>query len=204
MPPRFRTMTMKASSPERSWLCLKPRHLVSFVSTVPQCLLELLRLFVTSWNVTLPTFSINTPATTVRGDFNCVIDPALDQHGVSDPHRWPWLSGEFTYVPARLVDTFRYHHPSAQEYTRYQCARWNSESRLDYIFASTTTVAKFPVLDASILSDYPYSNHHPVSATFKCPAPLLLAKPPPTPFVYRNLNEEEGSTYTSRLFTPVD
>ena len=139
------------------------------------------------------------PRHIVRGDFNCVIDPDLHQHGLSDPHRWPWLSGEVTYVPARLVDTFRSHHPPAQEYTRYKCARWSSESRLDYIFASPSTVAQFPVLDASILTDYTYSNHHPVSATFQCPVPILLAKPPPTPFVYRKINEEENSTYTSQL-----
>ena len=134
---------------------------------------------------------------------NCVLDPALDQHGLSDPHRWPWPSGEVTYAPGRLVDTFRSHHPSAQEYTRYKCARWNSESRLDYIFFSPTTVAKFPILDASILTDGEYSDHHPVSGTFQCPAPILLAKPPAvftaTPFVYQKLNEEEKSTYTSRL-----
>ena len=75
----------------------------------------------------------------------------------------------------------------------------NSESGLDYIFAPPTTVAKFPVLDASILTDYTYSHHHLVSATFQCPAPILLAKPPPTPLVSRKLNEEEKFTYTSRL-----
>ena len=139
------------------------------------------------------------PCHIVGRDFNCVIDPALDQHGLSDPHRWPWFSGEVTYVPARLVDTFRSHYPPAQEYTRYKCARWTSESRLDYIFASPTTVAEFAVLGASIFTDYTYSIHHPVSETFQCPAPILLAKPPPTPFVYRNLNEEEKSTYTSRF-----
>ena len=133
----------------------------------------------------------------VGGDFNCVIDPALDQHGLSDPHRWPWLSSEVTYVPARLVHRFHSHHPSPQEYTRYKCGRWNSDSRLDYIFAFPTAVAKFLVLDASILTDYTYSYHHPVSATFQCPAPIPLAKPPPTPFVYQNLNEKGKSTYIS-------
>ena len=65
---------------------------------------------------------------------------------------------------------------------------------LNYIFAPPTKLAKFPVLDASILTDYTYSDHHPVSAIFRCPAPIPLAKPPPTPFVYRKLNEEEKST----------
>ena len=69
--------------------------------------------------------------------------------------------------------------------------------RPDYIFTSPTTVATFPFLDASILTDYTYSNHQVVSATFQCPASILLSKPPPTRFVYRNLNEEEKYTYTS-------
>ena len=102
----------------------------------------------------------------VGGDFNCVLDAALDQHRLFDPHWWPWLPGEVSYVPARLADTFRSEHPSSQEYTRYNCTRWNSESRLDYIFAFPTTVAKLPFLDASILAAYTYSNHHLVSATF--------------------------------------
>ena len=50
-----------------------------------------------------------------------------------------------------------------------------------------------------MLTGHIYSNHHPGSATFQCPAPILLAKPPLTPFVYQKFNEEEKSIYTSRL-----
>ena len=52
------------------------------------------------------------------GDFNCVLDPELDQHSFVDLHEWHWLTGEVEYLPSRLVDTFRSEHPSLRQYTR--------------------------------------------------------------------------------------
>ena len=51
------------------------------------------------------------------------------------PREWHWLTGEVDYLPSRLVDTFRSEHPSLRQYTRYASDRWDSEARLDYIFA---------------------------------------------------------------------
>ena len=93
------------------------------------------------------------------GDFNCVRDPELDQHSLVDLHEWHWLTGEVEYLPSRLVDTFRSEHPSLGQYTRYASDRWDSEARLDYIFASPRLVSHFPLLDASILTDYTISDH---------------------------------------------
>ena len=112
------------------------------------------------------------------GDFNCVLDPEPDQHSLVDLHEWHWLTGEVEYLPSRLVDTFRSEHPSLRQYTRYASDRWDSEARLDYIFASPRLVSHFPLLDASVLTDYTISDHHPVVAVFQCPSPILLSQPP--------------------------
>ena len=87
------------------------------------------------------------------GDFNCVLDPELDQHSLVDLHEWHWLTGEVEYLPSRLVDTFRSEHPSLRQYTRYASDRWDSEARLDYIFASPRLMSHFSLLDASVLTD---------------------------------------------------
>ena len=80
------------------------------------------------------------PNQILGGDFNCVLDPQLDQHSLVDLHEWHWLTGEVEYLPSRLVDTFRSEHPSLRQYTRYASDRWDSEARLDYIFASPRLV----------------------------------------------------------------
>ena len=121
------------------------------------------------------------PNHTLGGDFNCVLDPELDQHSLVDLHEWHWLTGEVEYIPARLVDTFRSEHPSLRQYTRYASDRWDSEARLDYIFASPRLVSHFPFLDASVLTDYTISDHHPVVAVFQCPSLILPSQPPLPP-----------------------
>ena len=118
------------------------------------------------------------------GDFNCVLDPELDQHSLVDLHEWHWLTGEVESLPSRLVDTFRSEHPSLRQYTRYASDRWDSEARLDYIFASLRVVSHFPLLDMSVLTDYTISDHHPVVAVFQCPSPILLSQPPLPPCIF--------------------
>ena len=81
------------------------------------------------------------------GDFNCVLDPELDQHSLVHLHQWHWLTGKVEYLPSTLVDTFRSEHPSLRKYTRYASDRWDSEARLDYIFASPRPVSHFPLLE---------------------------------------------------------
>ena len=57
------------------------------------------------------------------GDFNCVLDPELDQHILVDLHEWHWLTGEVEYLLSRLVDTSE--HPVLRQYTRYASNRWD-------------------------------------------------------------------------------
>ena len=109
------------------------------------------------------------PNHVLGGDFNCVLDPERDQHSLIDLHEWHRLTGEVEYLPCRLVDTFRSEHPSLRQYTRYASDRWDSEARLDYIFASPRLVSHFPLLDALVLTDYTIPEHHPVVAVLQCP-----------------------------------
>ena len=133
------------------------------------------------------------------GDFNCVLDPELDQHSLVDLHEWHWLTGEVEYLPARLVDTFRSEHPSLRQYNRYASDRWDSEARLDYIFASPRLVSHFPLLDASVLTDYTISDHHPVVAVFQCPSPILLSQPPLPPCIFRKLSSDEKQQFSNSI-----
>ena len=133
------------------------------------------------------------------GDFNSVLDPELDQHSLVDLHEWHWLTGEVEYLPSRLVDTFRSEHPSLRQYTRYASDRWDSEARLDYIFASPRLVSHFPLLDASILMDYHISDHHPVVAVFQCPSPILLSQPPLPPCIFRKLSSDEKQQFSNSI-----
>ena len=137
------------------------------------------------------------------GDFNCVLDPELDQHSFVDLHEWHWLMGEMEYLPSRLVDTFRSEHPSLRQYIRYASDRWDSEARLDYIFASPPLVSQFPLLDASVLTDYTISDHHPVVAVFQCPSLILLSQPPLPPCIFWKLSsdEEQQSSKSVRLIS---
>ena len=133
------------------------------------------------------------------GDFNCVLDPELDQHSLVDLHEWHWLTGEVEYLPSRLVDTFRSEHPSLRQYTRYASDRWDSEARLDYIFASPRLVSHFPLLDASILTDYTISDHHPAVAVFQCLSPILLSQPPPPPCIFQKLSSDEKQQFSNSI-----
>ena len=136
---------------------------------------------------------------TLGGDFNCVLDPKLDQHSLVDLHEWHWLMGEVEYLPFRLVDTFRSEHPSLRQYTCYASDRWDSEARLDYIFASPRLVSHFPLLDASVLTDYTISDHHPVVAVFQCPSPILLSQPPLPPYIFWKLSSDEKQQFSKSV-----
>ena len=133
------------------------------------------------------------------GDFNCVLDLELDQHSLVDLHEWHLLTGEVEYLPARLVDTFRSEHPSLRQYTRYASDRWDSEARLDYILASPRLVSHFPLLDASVLTDYTISDHHLVVAVFQCPSPILLSQPPLPPCIFRKLSSDEKQQFSNSI-----
>ena len=75
-----------------------------------------------------------------------------------------------------------------RQYTRYASNRWDSQARLDYIFVSPRLVSHFPLLDASVLTDYTISDHHPVITVFQCPSPILLSQPPLPPCIFRKLS----------------
>ena len=147
----------------------------------------------------LPSYFNDHPNHIMGGDFNCVLDPKLDQHSLVDLHEWHWLTGEVEYLPSRLVDTFRSEHPSLRQYTRYASDRWDSKARLDYIFASPRLVSHFHLLDASILTDYTISDHHPVVAVFQCPSPILLSQPPLPPCIFRKLSRDEKQQFSNSI-----
>ena len=109
------------------------------------------------------------------------------------------LPGEVEYLPSRLMDTFRSEHPSLRQYTRYASDRWDSEARLDYIFASPRLVSHFPLLDASVLTDYTISDHHPVVAVFQCPSLILLSQPPPPHCIFRKLSSDEKQQFSKSV-----
>ena len=103
------------------------------------------------------------------------------------------------YLPARLVDTFRSEHSSLRQYTRYASDRWDSKARLDYIFASPRLVSHFPLLDASVLTDYTISDHHPVVAVFQCPSPILLSQAQLPPCIFRKLSRDEKQQFSNSI-----
>ena len=107
--------------------------------------------------------------------------------------------GEVEYLPSRLVDTFRSEHPSLRQYTRYASDRWGSEARLDYIFASPRLVSQFPFLDASVLTNYTISDHHPVVAVFQCPSPILLSQTPIPPCIFRKLSSDKKQQFSKSV-----
>ena len=133
------------------------------------------------------------------GDFNCVLDPELDQHSLVHLHEWHWLTGELEYLPSRLVDTFRSEHPSLRQYTRYASDRWDSEARLDYIFASPRLVSHFPLLDATVLTNDTICDHQPVVAVFQCASPILLSQPPLPPCIFWKLSSDEKQPFLKRV-----
>ena len=110
------------------------------------------------------------------GDLDCVLDPELDEDSLVDSHEWHWLNREVEYPPSRLVDTYRSEHPFLRQYTRYASGRWDSKARLDYIFASPRLMSHFPLLDASVITNYTISDNQPVAALFQGPSPLLLSQ----------------------------
>ena len=139
----------------------------------------------------------------LRGDFNCVLDPELDQHSLVDLHEWHWLTGEVDYLPSRLVDTYRSEHPFLRQYTRYAGGRWDGKARLDYIFASPRLMSHFPPLPALVLTEYTMSDHHPVAAVFQCPSSPRLSQPPlphSSPKVY---SKSPAGARTSKMSLPV-
>ena len=147
----------------------------------------------------LASYSNDHPNHILGSDCNCVLDPELDQHSLVDLHEWHWLTGEVEYLPSRLVDTFRSEHPSLRQYTRYASDCWDSEARLDYIFASPRLVSHFPLLDASVLTDYTICDHHQVVAVFQCPSPILLSQPPLPPCIFRKLSSDEKQQFSSSV-----
>ena len=133
------------------------------------------------------------------GDFNCFLDPELDQHSLVHLQEWHWLTGEVEYLPSRVMDTYRSEHPFLRQYTRYASGCWDSKARLDYIFASPRLMSHLPLLDAWVLTDYTISDHHPVAAVFQCPSPLLLPKPPLPPCMFRKLSNDEKKQFTKSI-----
>ena len=132
------------------------------------------------------------------GDFNCLINSALDSQGLLNDNHWAWIRHSATATPPLLGDTFRLANPTAREYTRYPQGHRISSSRLDYIFISPTSLGKISLLEASIHSENRVTDHHPSPCTLSVP---------PTPFhpstitkrAFRKLNKSEISTFNVAL-----
>ena len=60
-------------------------------------------------------------------------------------------------------------------------------------------MSHFPLLDASILTDYTISDHHPVVAVFQCPSPNLLSQPPLPPCIFRKLSSDEKQQFSNSI-----
>ena len=60
-------------------------------------------------------------------------------------------------------------------------------------------MSHFPLLDASVLTDYTISDHHPVVAVFQCPSPILLSQPPLPPCMFRKLSSDEKQQFAKRV-----
>ena len=121
------------------------------------------------------------------GDFNRLVNPALDGRGLQNDNHWPWIRHSATATPPLLGDTFRLANPTAQEYTRYPFGLRTSSSRIDYIFMSPESLAKFPLLNATIHTNDRATDHHPTPCTLSVP---------PTPF--------HPSTVTKRVFRKLE
>ena len=64
---------------------------------------------------------------------------------------------------------------------------------------SPRLVSHFPLVDASVLTDYTISDHHPVVAVFQCPSPVLLSQPPLPPCIFRKLSNDEKKQFTESI-----
>ena len=94
------------------------------------------------------------------GDFNGVVDPAIDRssdnHASATPELalFPWLMG------GRFVDTYRFLHPTTTEYTFKDISRidlvWTSPGLAPYLLRSNITAS----------DDMTSSDHAVMSATF--------------------------------------
>ena len=60
-------------------------------------------------------------------------------------------------------------------------------------------MSHFPLLDASVLTDYTISDHHPVVAVFQCPSPILLSQPPLPPCIFRKLSSDEKEQFSKSV-----
>ena len=60
-------------------------------------------------------------------------------------------------------------------------------------------MSHFPLLDASVLTDYTISDHHPVVAVFQCSSPLLLFQPRLPPCIFQKRSNDEKQRFTKSI-----
>ena len=106
------------------------------------------------------------------GDFNALVNHALDSDGVTPPNTWPWLNNSlsFTHHSPQLLDSFRVRHPHQRELTRFPSILHANQTRIDLILLPPLLNSRFPVLSASIDSSNKFSDHHPVSTIISTPS----------------------------------
>ena len=138
------------------------------------------------------------PSFRLGGDFNCLINPALDSQGLLSDNHWPWIRHSATANPPLLGDTYRLANPTTREFTRYPQGRRTSSSRLDYMFISPAPLEKMSLLNASIHSENRATDHHPSSCTLSVP-PIPFHSSTITKRVFRKLNKSEISTFNDAL-----
>ena len=60
-------------------------------------------------------------------------------------------------------------------------------------------MSHFPLLDASVLTDYTISDHHPVAAVFQCPSPLLPSQPSLPPCSFRRPSDDKKQQFSESI-----
>ena len=132
------------------------------------------------------------------GDFNCLINPALDSPGLLSDNHWPWIRHSATATQPLLGDTFCLDNPTAREYTRYPQGHRTSSSRLEYISFSPASLEKISLLHATIHSENRAAGHHPSWCTLSVPQtsfhPSTITKR-----IFRKLNKSEIGTFNGAL-----
>ena len=143
----------------------------------------------------------NFPQHILLGDFNALVNHALDSDGVTSPSTWPWLSNSlsFTHHSPQLLDSFRVRHPHQREFTRFPSALHANQTRIDLILLSPLLNSPFRLLSASMDSNNKFSDHHPVSTIISTP-PLPTTTPPTRPTsVFRKLTKEETRLFCNSI-----
>ena len=144
----------------------------------------------------------------LTGDFNMHLQPFLDTDNARDPKKWPWLEHRIhppnSFTIPNLSDLFRSHNPHSRQWTRPQnlCLP-DSQSRIDFILASTPSITLFLPHCTHINHSFNLTDHRPVSTYISIPTnPINFYNIPNTSIFYRTPNASQLSTFHKHLSPP--